>query len=61
MKAYPLVWNSPEKFKNHIITIDIFHIIMADFSGSDFSDFLLEEGMIITGSMTEVMIGKNYS
>ena len=31
MKAYPLVWNSQKKYKNHIIMIGTFHLIMAYF------------------------------
>ena len=31
MKAYPLVWNSQEKYKNHIIMIGTFHLILAYF------------------------------
>ena len=68
MKAYPLVWNSQEKYKNYIIMIGTFHLIMAYFkmigkkmAGSGFSDVFLEAGMITKGSMTGVMNGKNYS
>ena len=31
MKAYPLVWNSQEKYKNYIIMIGSFHLIMTYF------------------------------
>ena len=67
MEGYPLVWNSQEKYKNNIIIIGIFYFIMAYFKmiGKNgwiwFSDVLLEAGTITTGSMTEVMNGKNYS
>ena len=68
MKAYALVWNSQEKYKNHIILIGTFHLIMAyckmierKMFRSGFSDVLLEADMITTGSTTGVMNGKNYS
>ena len=68
MKAYPLVWNSREKYKNHIImigtlwyTLSHYGLLQDDWektAGTGFSDAFLEVGMITTGSMTEVMNGK---
>ena len=68
MKAYPLVWNNPVKYKNHIIMIGTFHLISAYFkmigkkmAGSGFSDILLESGLITNGSIVGVTTGKNYA
>ena len=42
-KAYPLVWNSQEKYKNHISMIGTFHLIMACFKmiGKKWLDLVL--------------------
>ena len=68
MKTYPVVWNSQEKYKYHIIMIGTFHLIMAYFkmtgkkmAASGFNNVLLEGGMITTGPLTGVINGKNYS
>ena len=49
MKAYPLIWNNPEKYQKHIIMIGTFHLVCAYFKmigkkmdGSGVSDILLE-------------------
>ena len=68
MKAYPLVWNFPGKFKRHIILIGTFHLIMAYLKmigkkteGLGFEDVLLESGLISLGSLQGVLTGKNFS
>ena len=68
MKDYPLIWNSQEKHRNHIIVIGSFHLIMAYFNmigkkmvRSGFRDVLPEADMITAGSMTGVMNKRNYS
>jgi hypothetical protein len=68
MKAYPLVFSRPIKYKNHIIMIGTFHIICAYFkmvghkmNGSGLSDVLMEAGLIASGSLNGVMNGKHYS
>ena len=45
MKALPLVWNDPEKYKNHIVMVGTFHLVCAYFktvgkkmAGSGLSD-----------------------
>ena len=60
MKAYPLVSNSQEHCKNHIIIISIFHFIMVYFKmigkkNGCFSYIFLEAGMITAGSITGIM------
>lgn len=67
MKAYPLVWNSPEKYKKHIILIGTFHLLCAymkavgkKMAGSGLAEVFLEAGMIGSGSLTGVMSGKHY-
>ena len=68
MKAYPLVWNFPDRFKRHIILIGTFHLNMAylkmigkKMAGSGFEDILLESGLISSGSLQGVVTGNNFS
>ena len=67
MKAYPLIWSHPEKYKKHIVLIGTFHVICAytkmlgkKMAGSGLEDILLEAGLMSSGSMKGVMTGKNY-
>ena len=67
MKAYPLVWNNPQKYKNHIILIGTFHLVCAylkmvgkKMAGSGLSDVLLEAGLTGSGSIQGVLKGKHY-
>ena len=68
MKAYPIIWNHPEKFSKHIIMIGTFHLAMGFYKmigkkmeGSGFGDILLEANMVSSGSLQGVINGKNYS
>eukprot|EP00794_Sanderia_malayensis_P002103 gene2103-2388_t len=68
MKAYPLVWSKPDRYKYHIITIGSFHLICAylkmlgkKMDGTGLSDVLLESGLMTSGSLKGVLQGKNYS
>ena len=68
MKAYPLVWNYPQKFDRHIIMIGTFHLAMGYYhmigkkmEGSGFADVLLETNLVSSGSIHGVLTGKNYS
>ena len=67
MKAYPIMWNSPGKYVNHIILIGTFHLIGAylkvigkKVNGSGFCDILIESGLMTTGSLNGVLSGKGY-
>ena len=67
MKALPLIWNDPEKYKNHIVMVGTFHLVCAYFkmvgkkmAGSGLSDVLLEAGLIGSGSVHGVLSGKHY-
>ena len=58
MKAYPIIWNQPKKFEDHIIMIGTFHVVGAYFkmigkkmAGTGLSDILLEAGLIGSGSV----------
>lgn len=53
MKAYPLIWNDPVKYKNHIVLIGTFHLMCAYFK-------MIGKKMDSSG-ITDVMSGKNYS
>ena len=67
MKAFPLVWNAPHKYRKHIILIGTFHLLCAymkaigkKMSGSGLEELLLEAGMVGPGSLSGVMNGKHY-
>ena len=67
MKAFPLVWQDPIKYKNHIILIGTFHLCMAylkvigkKMKGSGWIEILLEARLISTDSSKGVENGKNY-
>ena len=58
MKALPLIWNNPDKYKNHIVIVGTFHLVCAYFkmvgkkmADSWLSDVLLEAGLIGSGSV----------
>lgn len=68
LKAYPLLWNYPNKYNKHIVLIGTFHIVCAymkmlakKMKGSGFSDILIESGLMSSGSMVSVLSGKGYS
>ena len=68
MKAYPLLWNFPERFKRHIVLIGTFHLTMAYYKmigkkmeGCGFADVLMEANLISSGSLLGVMTGNNFS
>ena len=68
MKTYPIIWNQPKKFDDHIIMIGTFHVVCAYFKmigkkmeGTGLSGILLKAGLIGSGSVTGVMTGKYYS
>ena len=66
MKAFALIWNDPNKYKNHIVMVGRFHLVCAYFkmvgkmAGSGLSDVLLEAGLIGSGSVHGVLSGKHY-
>ena len=68
MKAYPLVFNNPLKYKHHIILIGTFHLMCAYFKmigkkmeSSGLSDIMYEAALVRSGTVKGVMNGKNYS
>ncbi|KAL8570929.1 hypothetical protein ACOMHN_023602 [Nucella lapillus] len=67
MKAFPLVWNQPLRYQQHIILVGTFHTICAylkvigkKMEGSCLSDIMQEAGLITSGSVNGVMSGKSY-
>jgi hypothetical protein len=55
MKAYPIIWNQPKKFGDHIIMIGTFHVVCAYFmmigkkmEGTGLSDILVEVRPLVT-------------
>ena len=68
MKAYPLIWKSPDFYADHIVLIGTFHLASASLkmvgkkmNGSGLAEVLLESGLMSSGSMDGVMTGKNYA
>ena len=67
-KAYAIVWNSPDTFKDVFIRLGSFHIICAYFNaigkvveGSGFEEIVLEAGICASGSLNGVLTGKHYN
>ena len=67
MKAFPIIWQNPDRYKDHIILIGTFHLECAfmkmlgkKMKGSGLEDILLEAGLIGGGSVAGVMQGKHY-
>ena len=67
MKAYPLIWSNSERYKKHVVLIGTFHLactymkaIGKKMAGSDLSEVFLEAGLVGLGSLSGVMLGKNY-
>ena len=67
MKAFPLMWQNPEKYRDHVILIGTFHLECAFMKilgkimkGSGLSDIIIEAGLISSGSVAGVMQGKHY-
>lgn len=68
MKAYPIIWKTPDFYSDHIVMIGSFHLCCAylkmtgkKMMGSGFTDILIEAGLMSAGSMDGVVSGKNYS
>ena len=68
MKAFPLLWNFPDKFERHIVLIGTFHLNMGYFKmvgrkmdGSGIDHILIESNIISPGSIKGVLSGKNYN
>ena len=68
MKAYPLIFNNPLRYKEHIIMIGTFHLICGYFkmigkkmNSSGFADILHEASLVKSGTVKGVINGKNYT
>ena len=67
MKAYPMIWSEPEKYKSHIILIGTFQCFGAYLKCvgkryclvSGWTEVALDAKLITTGSMSGVIEGKN--
>ena len=67
-KAYSIIWNAPNTYKDVFIRLGTFHVICAYFKamgkvleGSGFEEVVLESGMCASGSINGVMTGKHYN
>lgn len=69
MKALPLVWQWPDKYKKHIILPGQFHTAMNYMGmitghkcrGSGYAEILLEAQLVTSGCLKSVLSGKAYS
>lgn len=69
MKALPLLWSDPDKYKQHIVLIGQFHTLMNYMGrltghkcrGSGYSEILLEAQLVTSGCLKSVLSGKAYS
>ena len=64
MKALPLVWKYPERYKFHVITPGAWTLAWTGMltahkcRGSGYQDILLEAGLVTSGSLNSVLNGK---
>ena len=63
MKAYPIIFNHPERFKKRIVLIGTFNLTMVYFKmlgkkleGSGIEDIILEAGLSSSGSIQGIII-----
>lgn len=69
MKALPLIWKFPNKYKNHIVLPGPFHTCMNYIGmitnhkcrGSGYAEILLEAGLVTSGCLRSVLSGKAYA
>ena len=69
MKALPLIWKFPEKYKLHVVTPGQFHTVMNymgmvtghKFRGSGYAEILLEADLVTSGCLKSVLSGKAYA
>ena len=65
MKALPLIWKFPDKYKYHVVTPGAFHTAMnyigmltkKKCSGSGYAEILIEAGLVTTGCLQSVLSG----
>ncbi|XP_060552961.1 uncharacterized protein LOC132714190 [Ruditapes philippinarum] len=69
MKALPLIWKYPERYKYHVITPGAFHTAMNYIgmvtknkcAGSGYGEILIEAGLVTSGCIQNVLSGKAYA
>ena len=68
IKAYHVLWNNPDRFKNVILHLGDFHSMQALFgvigsyvSGSGFEDVVYQLGLCQPGTMKALLMGKHYN
>lgn len=69
MKVMPIIWKSPESYKDHIVLIGQFHTAMNyinmllghNMLGSGFQEILIESQLVTTGCLRGVLNGKAYA
>lgn len=69
MKAMPLIWQNPDRYKYHVVTPGAFHTCMNYMGtltgrkclGSGYAEILIEAGLVTTGCLDSVLKGKAYA
>ena len=69
MKALPIIWRFPDKFKRHVVTPGPFHTCMNYIGmltghkcrGSGYAEILIESGLATSGCLKNIMSGKAYA
>ena len=69
MKALPMIWKSPDKYRKEITLIGTFHLGMrfigklfgVKMKGSGYAEIILEEGLVTSGCLTNVENGTAYA
>ncbi|XP_032227542.1 uncharacterized protein LOC116611051 [Nematostella vectensis] len=69
IKALPVIWKYPERYRNHVVMPGPFHTAMNYIGmltgnkcrGSGYSDILIEAGLVTTGCLKSVLKVKAYS
>ena len=67
-KAYAIVWQYPEQYKDTIIHLGAFHTLSSYLGalgkrlrGSGFTEVVIESGICASGSIEQVLSGKHYN
>jgi hypothetical protein len=67
-KALNIIWQRQQEFKNVIVRLGVFHVCCAYMCSlgksvrcSGFEDILIESGICASGSIEQVLSGKNYN
>ena len=63
-KACEIKWSEQEKFRNGVLMMGVFHLLMnlrKRYSGAGLRDTLLQGSVIAEGSIRRALCGKQYN